>query len=219
MLCVVVAVAFAAMTGCTSTVSGTAQPKAPPPEEIKLEQIMLPIDELKAIVGAKNLVLTRNSAEMNDNFPKVRSERCLAALYPAEDMDYRFTYWTAVRNQIAQDSDSEHRHWVQQAAVLYTSEDEARSMRKISAKVWGECTGSAVPIHEEHGIEVWNIGELIFGDELIKQTATREGTDGWSCQHASATVSRISVEAKVCGYDIHDQAATVVNKLVANARR
>ncbi|MCW1822527.1 MULTISPECIES: sensor domain-containing protein [Mycolicibacterium] len=214
-----VAAALVGLTGCTNTVSGTALKRAPSPAENKLEQIMLPIEELKAIVGAGNMVLTGNSADMNNNFPKVRDERCLAALYPAEEMDYLFTYWTAVRTQTAQDSDLDHQHWVQQAAVLYASEDEARTMHQISAKVWGDCTGSAIPVHEDHGIEVWNIGELVLGDDLIKQTATREGTDGWACQHAIATVSDMSVEAKVCGHNVRDQAATIVDKLVANARR
>ncbi|WP_131827740.1 sensor domain-containing protein [Mycolicibacterium conceptionense] len=100
-----VAAALVGLTGCTNTVSGTALKRAPSPAENKLEQIMLPIEELKAIVGAGNMVLTGNSADMNNNFPKVRDERCLAALYPAEEMDYLFTYWTAVRTQTAQDSD------------------------------------------------------------------------------------------------------------------
>ncbi|CRZ17930.1 sensor domain-containing protein [Mycolicibacterium neworleansense] len=216
--CAVVAAVLIVLTGCTSTVSGTAGKRTPSPQEDKLEQIMLPVEELKAIVGAPNMVLTGNSGDMNNNFPKVRGETCLAALYPAEDMDYRFTYWTAVRTQTAQDSDSDHQHWVQQAAVLYTSEDEARKMHQISAKVWGECTGSAIPIHEEHGLEVWTIGDLVLGDDLIKQTATREGPDGWACQHAAATVANMSVEAKVCGRNVKDQAATIVHKLVANAR-
>lgn len=214
-----VAVALVGLTGCTSTVSGTALKRPPSAEENKLEQIMLPVEQIKAIVGAGNMVLTESSADMNNNFAKVRSETCLAALYPAEEMDYRFTYWTAVHTQIAQDSDSDHQHWVQQAAVLYVSEDEARNMHRISAEVWGECNGSAIPIREEHGIEVWNIGDLVFGDDLIKQTSTREGTDGWACQHALSVVSAMSVEAKVCGHDVQDQAATIVDKLVTNARR
>ncbi|OMC37809.1 hypothetical protein A5740_04155 [Mycobacterium sp. GA-1841] len=206
------------VTGCTSTVSGTAHTRTPSPEENKLDQIMVPIEQLKAIVGANNLMVTSKTADMNDNFGKVRDERCLAALYPAEHMDYLFSYWTAVRNQIAQDPDSEHRHWVQQSAILFASEDAARSTLRISTKVWNECNGSTIPIHEGQAEQVWHIKDLIVVDELIKQTSIRSGTEGWTCQHALSIVGKMSVEAKVCGYHVRDEAATIVAKLVANAR-
>ncbi|MGV0815875.1 sensor domain-containing protein [Mycolicibacterium boenickei] len=223
MWCVVVAAAaLVGITGCTSTVAGTALKKTPSPDEIKLEQIMLPIEELRQIVGADNISLTTKSADMNNNFWRIRDERCLAALYPAEEMDNLFSYWDAVRTQVAQDPDSDHRHWVQQAAVLYVSEAETQSMRRISEKVWRNCNGSAIPIREKSGDEtsdrIWTIGDLVVGGDLIKQTSTRVGTDGWSCQRALSVVSKMSVEAKVCGYQVQDQAATIVDKLAANAR-
>jgi PknH-like extracellular domain len=224
MLCLTVAAAaVVGVTGCTSTVSGTALPMTPSPEENTLDQIMLPIEELKAIAGANNIAFTSKTADMNNNFWKIRDEKCLGALFPAEEMDYLFTDWTAVRTQVAQDPDSDHHHWVQQAAVLYASEAETQSMRRISEKVWRHCTGSVIPLREKPGNEtsdrIWNIGDLVVDGDLIKQTATRAGTDGWACQHALSVVSKMSIEAKVCGYQIHDQAATIVNKLVANAHR
>lgn len=207
-----------ALTGCTSTVSGTALPRTPSSEENKLDQIMVPVEQLKSIVGANNLMVTSKTADMNDNFGKVRDERCLSALYPAEDMDYLFSYWTAVRNQVAQDPDSDHRHWVQQSAILFASEDEARSTLRISTKVWNECNGSTIPIHEGQDEQTWHIKDLIVEDDVIKQTSTRAGTEGWTCQHALSIVGKISVEAKVCGYSVRDEAAIIVDKLVANAR-
>ncbi|OBG88122.1 hypothetical protein A5699_18075 [Mycobacterium sp. E802] len=210
--------ALIGLTGCTSTVSGTALPRTPPPEENKLDQIMVPIEQLKTIVGAGNLVLTSKTADMNDNFGKVRDEKCLGALYPAEDMDYLFSYWTAVRNQVAQDPDSGHRHWVQQSAILFASEDEARSSLKISTKVWNKCNGATIPIHEGQTEQTWHIRDLIVEKDVIKQTSTRAGGEGWTCQHALSIVGKISVEAKVCGYSVRDEAATIVDKLVANAR-
>ena len=53
---------------------------------------------------------------------------------------------------------------------------------------------------------------------LVKQTTTRAGADGWACQHAFSVVAKMSVEAKVCGYQVQDQAAAIVDKLASNAR-
>lgn len=223
MWCVRVAVAALILTGCTTTVSGTALKRPPSPAENLLEQIMLPIEEIRTIVGANNIMFTSKSADMNNNFWKIRDEKCLAALFPAEEMDYRFTYWTAVRTQTAQDPDSDHQYWIQQAAVLYASEAETQTMRRISEKVWRNCAGSAIPLREKPGDatseHTWHIGDLVVDGDLIKQTATRAGTDGWACQHALSVVSAMSLEAKVCSYQIYDQAAAIVNKLVTNAHR
>lgn len=224
MLCLVaVATALVGMTGCTSTVPGTAMKKTPSPEETKLEQIMLPIEELKAIVGAKNLAFTSKTADMNNNFWRIRDEKCLGAMFPAEDLVYLFSYWDSVRTQVAQDPDSDHRHWVQQAAVLLMSENEAQSTLEGSKKWWGKCAGSEISLREKSGDETsdrtWHIGELVIDGDLITQTTTRAGTDGWACQRAQSVVSTMAIDAKVCGYQIRDQAATIVNKLVANARR
>ncbi|MBX8686301.1 hypothetical protein GO011_02510 [Mycobacterium sp. 20091114027_K0903767] len=221
--CVIaMAAVLVGVTGCTSTVAGTALKKTPSPEENKLEQIMLPIEELKAIVGADNLAFTSKSADLNSNFWRIRDEKCLGALFPAEYLVYLFSYWDSVRTQVAQDPDSDHRHWVQQAAVLLMSEDEARSTLESSKEWWGKCAGSEISLREKRGDETsdrtWHIGDLVVDGDLITQTTTRAGTDGWACQRAQSVVTRMAVDAKVCGYQIHDQAATIVKKLAANAR-
>lgn len=218
----VIAITILSLTGCTSTVSGTALTKAPSPDEIKLDQIMLPIEELRQIVGADNISFTSKSADMDKNFWRVRDPKCMPALFPADDTDYLFTYWTAVRNQVAQDPDSDHRHWVQQTAVLYASEAEAQAKLNSAKKWWGICAGSAIPIREKSGDETsdrtWDIGDLAVDGDLVTQTTTRAGTDGWACQHALSVVAKMSVEAKVCGYQVQDQAVAIVDKLAANAR-
>lgn len=223
MSCAAVATAtLIALTGCTMTVAGTALTKAPSPDEIQLDQIMLPIAELKGIVGANNITLTSRTAEMNNDFWRIRNEKCLGALFPAQYMDYLFTNWQAVRTQVAQDPDSDHRHWVQQAAVLHTSGEDAQSTLEISKKWWGKCAGTTVKLREKSGVEAsdraWNIGDLVTDGEVISQISTRAGADGWACQHALSVVGKVSLEAKVCGYGVQDQAVAIVNKLASNTR-
>ncbi|OBG21610.1 hypothetical protein A5768_26275 [Mycolicibacterium fortuitum] len=209
------------ITSCTTIAAGTAIPSIPSPEQARLDQIMLPIDELKAIVGASNMAFTSASTTLDNNFWWVREPKCVGALYPAEMRVYRFTNWREVRTKVAQDADSDHRHWVQQAVVLHASEDDAQSTLQIFTKWWGQCAGSAVSIRESTGDKtsdrVWNMGDLVINDNVISQTSTRAGTDGWACQHALSAVSTMVVESKVCGYQVRDQARTIVNRLTANA--
>ncbi|BBX30443.1 hypothetical protein B7435_16925 [Mycolicibacterium peregrinum] len=211
------------VAGCTTIAAGTAISTTAPPTHAQLDQIMLPINELKAIVGARNMALTSRSTTLDNNFWWVREPKCVGALYPAEMRVYRFTNWREIRTEVAQDADSDHQHWVQQAAVRHASEDDAQSTRRIFTKWWGQCAGSAVSIGTSAGgntsDRTWNIGALdTEGDNVISQTSTRAGTDGWTCQHALAAVSTVVLESKVCGYQVRDQAVTIVNRLSANAR-
>lgn len=209
--------------GCTTVAAGTAISPTSSPAHAQLDQIMLPINELKAIVGASNIAVTSKSTRLDNNFWWVREPKCLGALYPAEMRVYRSTNWREIRTQVAQDADSDHQHWVQQAAVLYASENDAQSTREIFTKWWGQCAGSAISIRTSAGgntrDRIWNIGALNTNANLISQTSTRAGTDGWTCQHALAAVSTVVLESKVCGHQVRDQAVTIVNRLTANASR
>lgn len=210
------------LSSCTTIAAGTAISSTSSPNYARLDEIMLPIDELKAIVGASNMTFTSKSTTLDSNFWWVREPTCVGALYAAETRAYRFTNWREVRNQVAQDADSDHQHWVQQAVALHASEEDAQSTRQLFTKRWGQCAGSTLAIRTSADGKtidrVWNIGDLVATNGgVISQTSIRTGVDGWSCQHALSAVSTLVLEAKVCGYQIRDQAVTIMNRLMTNA--
>ena len=114
----VVIAASLVLSGCVSTVDGTAvrAPHAlpldvPPLTEAQLDDVMLSIAELNGIVGGR-MTVTSELEEMTDHSSAVSDPDCLGAIYGAEEPVYAGSGWTAMRDQVAREPDESNDHWV-----------------------------------------------------------------------------------------------------------
>jgi hypothetical protein len=212
------------LSGCASTVSGTAvraQNAAPIDvpalDESKLDDVLLSIGELNGIVGSTQMTITVELEEMSDHSAEVSDPDCLGAIYGAEDLVYAGTGWTAMRDQVAREPDEDNDHWVEQTAVLYPSAEKAQKFFDDSKSVWEDCAGNAISVDDADASYLWQIDEVAVEDTMLTQLTTQEEADGWACQHALSVVSNLTVEAWACGYSITDEAATMAGDMVANA--
>ena len=94
------------LTGCVSSVEGTATRQSPgrgvpvdvpPLVEADLDAVLLSIGELNTIMGSTQLKVTSELDEMTDHSAQVSDPDCLGAVYGAEEPVYAGTGWTAVR--------------------------------------------------------------------------------------------------------------------------
>src|SRR5215218_8013809 len=99
-LLVGVAVAAMALTGCVSTVSGTAvrnpstvPSNVPKLDESALERVLLPVDEINDIMGTTDLEITGDIDDMTDSSDKVSDPDCLAAMFGAENTEDTSSLW------------------------------------------------------------------------------------------------------------------------------
>ena len=212
------------ITGCVSTTEGQAvrghgagSLNVPPLDEAKLDEILLTIGEINGILGSTQMKVTSDLDEMTDHSEDVSDPNCLGAVYGAEEPVYEGTGWTAVRDQVAREPDEDNDHWVEQTAVLYPSEDNARDFFDRSLATWQDCANDAIVVGE--GEYLWELDDVNVGDTLITQMTTQEGADGWACQHALSHVSNVTVEAWACGYDITDEGAEIAETMVENAAK
>lgn len=212
------------ITGCVSTTEGQAvrghgagSLNVPPLDEAKLDEILLTIGEINGILGSTQMAVTSDLDEMTDHSKDISDPDCLGAVYGAEAPVYEGTDWTAVRDQVAREPDEDNDHWVEQTAVLYPSEDNARDFFDRSLATWQDCANDAIVVGE--GEYLWELDDVNVGDTLITQTTTQEGADGWACQHALSYVSNVTVEAWACGYDITDEGAEIADAMVENAAK
>ncbi|MGB2920215.1 MAG: sensor domain-containing protein [Mycobacterium sp.] len=214
------------LTGCVSTVAGTATRQsaaqgvpvdAPPLDEADLDAVLLTIGELNAIMGSAQLEVTSDLDEMTDHSAQVSDPDCLGAVYGAEEPVYAGTDWTAVRDQVAREPTDDNDHWVEQTAVLYPAAANARQFFDTSTAIWTDCANSAIGVGD--GDYLWELDDVDVGDTMITQVARQEGADGWGCQHAVTLVSNLTVEAWACGYRITDEAAEVAAAMIANVGR
>ena len=220
--CVVGFAASALLCGCVSTVEGAAvrgqgspTPDVPPLDEAALDRVLLSVDELNSVMGSIRMKVSSELDEMTDHSAEVSNPDCLGAVYAAEDPVYAGTGWTAVRDQVAREPDSDNDHWVEQTAVIYPAASNAQNFFDRSSVSWQDCAHGTVTTGD--GEYAWQLEDVTVDDALLTQRATQEGADGWACQHALSVVSNLTVEAWACGYSITDEAAEIATAMIENA--
>nr|WP_263999057.1 sensor domain-containing protein [Mycobacterium yunnanensis] len=225
-LCAVLAVAAAVASGCANTVEGVAVRDADanptdvrPLRESQLEDVMLSIAQLNGIAGATQMEVILTGEEMSDNSDAVSDPDCLASIFGAEDLVYRSSSWTAVRDQVAREPGDDNRHWMEQTAVLYPTERSARDFVDASTAAWRGCSGFSVAVDDEATSSIWLIGEVRVDGDVVTQKVAQEDSDGWECQHALSTVANLSVETIACAFGVNDEAVSMVQAMIANAAR
>jgi hypothetical protein len=222
----VVIAASVLLSGCVSTVSGTAvrahnaaSINVPPLTEPKLDDVLLSAGELNGIVGSTQMKVTSELDQMTDHSGEVSDPDCLGAIYGAEEPVYAGSGWTALRDQVVREPGEDNEHWVEQTAVLYPSAEKAQKFFDESKSSWQKCAGYSVSVDAEAATYLWQIDSLTAEDGLITQTTAQEDAEGWGCQHAMSVVSNAIIEAWACGYSIKDEAATIANEMIANASK
>ncbi len=213
-----------ALTGCVSTVSGTAVRNAstvpsnvPQLDESALDKVMLPIDEVNDIMGTTDLEVTSDIDDMTDSSDKVSDPDCLGAMFGAEEAVYKGSGWTAVRDIVAREPDEDNDHWIEQTAVIYPQAGNAKRFFEKSRSIWEKCADSSLAVDTEDTSSLWEFEKVTAGDGLITQIATQEDADGWGCQHALAAASNLTAETWVCAYNLGDEASTMAIDIVNNA--
>ncbi len=221
-LCVAVALGVST-TACTSTVQGAAvKPSSsvpaddvPPLEESALDGLMLSSSALKSISGVE-LESLYDSEEMNDNADLVSDVDCLGAIYPGEDAVFDGVDWTAIRDELLVEANSEDDgRLVEQTIVLFDTPDDAVEFFETSKAQWRECA-QRKDIEVENG--AWVPAEVKDVDERsISLKAEVSGTLEGTCQHALGVVSNLIVEGFSCDVDDHDDAQKIASQILEDA--
>jgi hypothetical protein len=214
------------LSGCVSTVSGSAlraQHAAPidvpPLTAAKLDGMLLSIGELNGIMGSTRMKVTSELQDMTDHTGEVSDPDCLGAIYGAEEPVYAGSGWTAMRDQVAREPGEDNEHWVEQTAVLYPSAGKAQKFFDESKSAWQKCSGYSVSVDDADATYLWQIDNVTSENTLITQTTAQQDANGWACQHAMSLVSNVTVEAWGCSYGVKDEAATIANEMVGTAAK
>lgn len=213
------------LSGCVSTIEGTATRQSPgqdpsladvaPLTEADLDDVLVSIGELNGIVGSTRMQVTGELDEMTDHSAEVSDPDCLGAIYGGEEPVYEGTDWTAVRDQVAREPYDDNDHWVEQTVVLYPLAANAQDFFDSSAATWQDCANAAIAVAD--GDYLWELEDVDVSDTMISQTSFQEDAGGWACQHALSLVSNVTVEAWACGYRISDEAVQIASAMVDNA--
>lgn len=218
----------ALLSGCVSTVSGTAlrgQGAGPTPtnvpklEESDLDRVLLSAGEVNGVMDATGIRVTASSQSMSDNSDGVSDVDCLGAIYGAEELVYDGSDWSAVRDEVLQEPTSDNAHWVEQIAVLFPSAEKARAFVEGSRTTWEKCGGTSIDIDNSDVHSTWKIDKANVTGDILTQQSTQRNAGGWGCQHALASASNLVVEAWTCSNSISDEANGIATELLKNAAK
>jgi PknH-like extracellular domain len=196
-------------------ISSVPADDVPPLEESALDGLMLSNSALKSISGVE-LEPLYDSEEMNDNADLVSDVDCLGAIYPGEDAVFDGVDWTAIRDELLVEANSEDDgRLVEQTIVLFDTPDDAVEFFETSKAQWRECA-QRKDIEVENG--AWVPAEVKDVDERsISLKAEVSGTLEGTCQHALGVVSNLIVEGFSCDVDDHDDAQKIASQLLEDA--
>jgi PknH-like protein len=225
-LCAALVAAAVASSGCASTVKGVAvrdvdakPTDVRPLREAQLDDVMLSIAQLNGIAGATQMEVVLSGDRMSDNSDAVSDPDCLGSIFGAEDLVYRSSDWTAVRDQVAKEPRDDNQHWMEQTAVLYETERAAGDFVDASTAAWRGCGGFSVAVDDGATSSIWQIDDVRVDGDVVTQKVAQEDSDGWECQHALSAVANLSVETIACAFGVNDEAVSMVSAMMANAAR
>ncbi|GAB7069328.1 sensor domain-containing protein [Mycolicibacterium hodleri] len=225
-LCAAVAVAAAVCSGCANTVKGVAvrdvdanPTDVRPLRESQLDEVLLSIAQLNGIAGATQMEVALSDERMSDNSDAVSDPDCLGSIFGAEDLVYRSSDWTAVRDQVAKEPRDDNQHWMEQTAVLYPTDRAAGDFVAESTSAWRGCGGFSVAVDDGATSSIWLIDDVRVDGDVVTQRVSQEDSDGWECQHALSAVANLSVETIACAFGVNDEAVSMVSAMMANAAR
>ncbi|BBY61892.1 sensor domain-containing protein [Mycolicibacterium helvum] len=219
-------VAGALLSGCVSTVSGTALRgqdagptvvTVPKLEESDLDRVLLSAGEVNGVMDATGIRVTASSQNMSDNSRGVSDVDCLGAIYGAEELVYHGSDWAAVRDEVLQEPTTDNAHWVEQIAVLFPSADKASAFVDGSRTTWEKCGGTSIDIDNSDVHSTWKIDQANVTGDILTQQSSQRNAGGWGCQHALTSASNLVVEAWACSNSINDEAKSIASEMIKNA--
>ncbi|APE14263.1 sensor domain-containing protein [Mycolicibacterium pallens] len=225
--CVAVLVT-ASLSGCVSTVSGTAlrgqsagpvSPDVPTLTETDLERVLLTAGEVNGVMGATGIRVTASSQNMSDNSDGVSDVDCLGAIYGAEQLVYQGSDWSAVRDQVLQEPTADNAHWVEQIAVLFPTTEKAQAFVDKSRATWQKCGGTSIDIDNSDVHSTWKIDQPDVSGDILTQVSVQRNAGGWGCQHALTSASNVVVEAWACSNSIADEARAIAADMIKKAAK
>jgi hypothetical protein len=216
--------AFVALTGCASTVGGTAVPAdtlgptiEPTVPVSALDGLLLSVSEINTAMGATTMEVTKTSDAMFDDTEALDHKECVDAWANAQKTVYAGTGWVAVRSKtLREPGESGWDHWVSQGVVAFPTAADAAEYYRQSVDRWSACANKRLTfVRPEKATRFWSLGEVkqSDGDLIISQIA--EGGEGWGCQRALSTRNNVAIDVAACVFSPTDQGVTVVHEIAA----
>ncbi|HEY9305546.1 MAG TPA: sensor domain-containing protein [Mycobacterium sp.] len=217
----VIAVLVWTLVGCTSTVAGTATgrtgTKTPHPSAHGLPALLLSLDEMKQLLKFDDMAIQDTLTE-----PEARGiyqpPDCVGAVFSSmagsyDGSGYRDFY--EVRQKDATGGDVPH--WVDQSAATFDNDTAAKDFVTHQVAQWHQCVGRqfkyAYPRPTDWQ-DSYRIGDTTDSGCVAMISSVTTGDEHYTDIRALAAKSNIVVDLQFTGFDLTDEPATAVNRIL-----
>jgi hypothetical protein len=216
-----------AITGCTTTVKGTALPAATlghattttttgaAPRTVPvsvLEGLLLTYEQVVALVGGTNLAPVGPITGTSDASKIVDDQTCLGLGAIGDVAIYSNSGWVAMRgNQMT--SPNVVQADVTQLVTSFTGAADAAALLQRARQSWQECANRRYGFHSSNGNHsFFDTGPLSGRGSRMEVLLRQEEDPRWACSHAMAVQNTVVTEARVCL--LSKDTAVAVNNLL-----
>jgi hypothetical protein len=210
-----------AVAGCTSTVGGTAVgPGGSTTATVTargLPALLLSLDEMKKLLKFSDMATedTWTRPEARGTFEPAS---CVGAVFSSmagsyKDSGYRDFYEVRQSDVTA----GRLRHWVDQGVATFESDAAAKSFVDKQVVQWRQCAGRefryAYPQPYDWQ-DNYRIGETIDSGCVTMISSVIDGDKHYTDIHVLAAKSNIVVDLQFTGFDLTDEPATAMNRIL-----
>ncbi len=200
------------LTGCSATTTGTATPAAPvpAPTEQTLPTLLLAAPEVGAALGDDEVVVSREVSAPWDDSARFRSAPsgpdgtdlgCLAIAGAAQRAVYAGTGWTALRGQVLREPPTapDWSHFATQAVVLFPDAQAASDFYHRAGDTWAGCANRELVYAQQLAPDqIWEIGPVNSGPDMLTVARTQRSPMQWSCQRALSVRGNVAIDVEAC---------------------
>jgi hypothetical protein len=215
----IVAVLVWALVGCTSTVHGTAVgPGGKPATSTAggLAALLLSLDEMKRLLKFDDMAV-QNTWTRPDARGTFEPANCVGAVFSSMAGSYDgsgYRGFLEVRHSDITGGDLPH--WVDQGLATFENDSAAKNFVEKQISQWRQCTGRqfryAYPNPTWNG--AYRIGEMIESGCVTMISSVFVSDEPYTDIRALAAKSNIVVDLQFTGFDLTDQPAIAMNRIL-----
>jgi PknH-like extracellular domain len=203
-------------SGCMRTVDGAAaapvgqatanHTTAPttigqPPRTVPvaaLESLLLPVDQLIALVGGTNMALVGTANSTSDARQIIDDRRCLGLGSVGDVASYSNSGYVAMRgNQFS--TPNAVQADVTQLVTSFTAAADAQALLQRAQQDWQGCANRRYGFHSSNGNHSYfDTNDVRGSGSRIELSMRQEEDASWGCSHAMAVQNNVVAEARVC---------------------
>jgi hypothetical protein len=212
---------LAACVGCTSIVAGTAAihsgGKSPTPKAHGLAALLLSLDEMKQLLKFDDIAV-QDALTQPEARGIYQPANCVGAVFSSmagsyDGSGYR-DFYEVRQSDITRGGLP---HWVDQSAATFDNDAAARNFVTNQVDQWHQCAGRqfkyAYPLPTDWQ-DSYRIGDTIDSGCVTMISSVASGDKHYTDIRALAAKSNIVIDLQFTGFDLTDEPATAVNRIL-----